>query len=597
MKLLRFLLVATLLISNTGLFSVNTISEEDAATLEVFFRALVAESEGGYVLFNRKPICANGILLSKSRTVMTPGHKMAVALYQGLKAWKNFESDRHAILIRAFSSDGDCQSVIMLNKEEFLKTVAENASLFRYILGPTITPESLLRTTLNEKSDFFRIYKDNKVLIGIILGFGLDNALLVSREENIQLAFDRLCEKPPSQRRQELIPHLSQECRYSLFFERSPKVDPVLEPSLGFKSINEEYLAIRNGIELASEKLCAQPAAFYFGWAKDNPKNLTFISELEETQAKIRKLLCSPNFLTDVLKLITGKEFNCQAPLSKKLSLNETEVKQVDKILSKWVWNNISKADPEFFDHFTRGFMELKRQKGYLDERLIAIENKDEILNAKKNLEASERFFSSLKQNQDYSCLVEKQLYFQEIKQGQGEIFDKPRKISVTYQIFNPEGIAIAETSSQALIDINQTIPGFAHGLKGMHVGGIREIFIHPALAYGIYTNHQKGIYLRAVVSLEEIHTEETEFPELTFCDMEFLQQPDFDKVFQAGYNQMAYNWGCRIGEHLSKSNWVNRETILKELKLLQSQQVSFQKLHEGEVDLINKIHWNIYFS
>ncbi len=573
------------------------MSEEDAAILEVFFRALVADSEGGYVLFNRKPICVNGILLNKSRIVTTPGHKMAVALYEGLKVWKNFESDRHAILIRTFSSHDDCQSVILLNKEVFLKTVAENVSIFRYILGPTITPESLLGKTLNEQNNFYHIYKDNKVLIGLILGFGLDNALLVSREENIQLAFDRLCEVPPFQRREELIPSLAQECSYSLFFKKSPKEDPAIEPSLGFNNINEEYLTIRNGVKLASEKLCSGPAAFYFGWAKDNPKNLTLVSELEETQDKIRQLLRSPNFLTDTLKLITGKEFSYQVSQHQKLSISETEKKQVDKILSKWIWNNIHKAGPEFFDHFTKGFIELKRQKGSLDERLIAIENKDEILNAKKHVEAAERFFSSLEESPEYSCLVEKQLYFKEIKQGQGEIFDKPRIISVTYQIFNPEGSIIAETSSQVLIDINQTIPGFAHGLKDMRVGGIREIFIHPSLAYGIYTNHQKGMYLRAVVSLERIHPEETEFPKLAFCDMEFLQQPDFYKLFQEGYNQMAYNWGGRIGEHLAKSNWVNREAIVKELKRLQTEQVLFQRLNEGEIDLVNKIHWNIYFS
>lgn len=577
----------------------QSLSREDAAILDVFFRALIEDSEGGYVLFNQKPICINGVLLKKSRIVTTPGHKMSVALHQGLATWKNFADKQRNILIQSFSHPDDSQTLIILNKNIFLEIVRENLPLFRYVLGPTLTPEALLATIQAESFDFYKIVKDNKALIGVILGFGLDNSLLVSREENIHFAFEDFRETPPMQARQSLIPCLSNDCQHSLFFTNNSDPEGVvtLQPSFGFKDINDEYLTIRNSIEVASEKLLSEPAAFYFGWVKSDPKNLKLISCLETTQTKIRKLLSSSLFLSEVLRLITGREFQFQLPQNKKLSLKESEIGKVNKTLAQWIWNNIGDAEAEFFENFSLGFIELKKQQSF-NERMLSIENKDTILIAKRNLDASDQFFDALRKNQALSCLIDKHLYYHEIKNGQGELLDQPYKVSITYQIFNPTGDLISEVSQLPVqMDIHETIPGFAHGLKGMRVGGVREIFIHPGLAYGIYTNQEKGIYLRAIVSLVGIHPDKTEFPKLEFCDMSFLQKPDFKKELQKDFNKMAYNWGCRVSEHLSKSEWVNKGEILSELESLRIKKIAARKLHEDEIDLINKIHWNIYFS
>jgi len=65
-----------------------------------------------------------------------------------------------------------------------------------------------------------------------------------------------------------------------------------------------------------------------------------------------------------------------------------------------------------------------------------------------------------------------------------------------------------------------------------MQVGEKREIYIHPALAYGVHTHLEKGIYLRVVVELfEAFETEGQEkLPALIPMDLAFVRLAEFQE-------------------------------------------------------------------
>ena len=58
-----------------------------------------------------------------------------------------------------------------------------------YVYGPQISAKKL-RALESTNEDFFSFMRNDKVLIGILLGFGLENALYVSRAEQIQESID-----------------------------------------------------------------------------------------------------------------------------------------------------------------------------------------------------------------------------------------------------------------------------------------------------------------------------------------------------------------------------------------------------------------------
>ena len=49
---------------------------------------------------------------------------------------------------------------------------------------------------------------------------------------------------------------------------------------------------------------------------------------------------------------------------------------------------------------------------------------------------------------------------------------------------------------------MSELIPGLAHGMLGMQVGEIREIYIHPDFAYGFRSNFEPGVAISVRVEL-----------------------------------------------------------------------------------------------
>lgn len=178
------------------------LNQYETFVLEQFFRTLLLHSEGGYVLYDAKPVCINGFHVIDKFTGSHHRHKESIDLREGAAIWKklaigNLKND---IIIHVYDQR-DCLAptyihILLINKPLFIKTVQENLALFQYVLGVTVTPEKLLAKLTDAKETFHSVLKGDTVLIGIILGFGTQNALYGSHSENLQ---NQLIsnEKPP----------------------------------------------------------------------------------------------------------------------------------------------------------------------------------------------------------------------------------------------------------------------------------------------------------------------------------------------------------------------------------------------------------------
>ncbi len=75
-------------------------------------------------------------------------------------------------------------TIFLVNKEAFRHTVSNHLSLFKKAINESITADKLLNELEKEESDLLDVLYHNKALLGILLGFGKQNARLFSKREN-----------------------------------------------------------------------------------------------------------------------------------------------------------------------------------------------------------------------------------------------------------------------------------------------------------------------------------------------------------------------------------------------------------------------------
>lgn len=177
--------------------SFKSISEENKRVMTLFFRDLIAKNEFGYVLLGDKPVAIGSYFLTEPLCNLFFFHKHYS--FNPQFAWDIFEKSREKFNSKRFIlfneplrnliKDGNIVSSIctfvIINKQCFLKTVAENLDLFQEVLGPEITPEVLLAKVAQKKQSLFEAVGCDQGLYGILLGYGRANALAFKRYHDL----------------------------------------------------------------------------------------------------------------------------------------------------------------------------------------------------------------------------------------------------------------------------------------------------------------------------------------------------------------------------------------------------------------------------
>lgn len=615
------------------------ITPKEKFVLEKFFKTMIEKSEGGYVLYDAKPVCINSFYLNDYFVNESERHRISVYLREGIKVLKklNLKNDsQNNIIIHVYDQEDSVAKnhvhILFINKKLFLDTVRANLSLFQYVLGPEVTPMGLLNILTDAKETFHHVLKQDKVLIGTLLGFGIQNSLYVSRIENLQEAIFAP-ENPPFKTKLSQLSRISEEFKAMLLYRESTNYKDKsydLMPSFSFLSLQDEIKQLCQKIELSSDKLVQNEPQFIFGHLKEDKESYTLISKLEEAQLQISNVLQSDKFLEQILHIIyphenvtidyvTENDFQlralynlsdrsgydclvCDESLASAMGhdccskLNHAQISQLSKLVAANIWQVIKDENKDYQQAFIKGMNDANEDKLInLDQDYNSSEyEKLKIINkAQENIVSADQFFNDLDKNDTYICQSPQRLYYKVIQNGHGKILDKQTRVTIQYVIKTPNDEVLADTwmsSKPVQVNLIETVPGFAWGLKGMNVGEIREFYIHPCLAYGLYTTLEKGIYLKVHVQLLDTQESDDEFPPLIALKFESSEKINHD------YKELAQKVGYVDGFRIWKHYGTNKSYDLKEiLNLISEISLGLSVDLENNQNIINHLHWKIY--
>ncbi len=177
--------------------------KSDREKLEYFFLELIALGGFGYVLLGEKPMALDVASEKIHPFAGLSGFKHAIIPRRtksasGFKTWekykKFFPTSRFIFLYEKDSRDN--LLIILINKNAFIQKIQQHANDFKRILQREVRPEELLKEGISRPllSD---ILMNHDTLIGILLGYGRDNAYLFHQKS--QLSSDEeiedFCEK------------------------------------------------------------------------------------------------------------------------------------------------------------------------------------------------------------------------------------------------------------------------------------------------------------------------------------------------------------------------------------------------------------------
>jgi FKBP-type peptidyl-prolyl cis-trans isomerase len=522
------------------------LSKEEEKTLREFFHALLWGSEVGYVLYGDKPICVESYSGDLSLQRFTVRHHLQTSIREGVKIWNKlqlpFHSSKFSFIVQPCKSDS---VVLFINKPALKNVFDDNANLFRHALGFKLTSDELLEEF--NKKDFFSTLKDDDVLIGILLGFGVDNCLWISRAEAIRGELD-----PPTIKLPKLSPNypfFERKRQYSLF------KDDALKPSIGYSSLQEELEDLNRQIEFASPCLEKYSPRLIFGIVSDSPQNEKLIKNYEKSQLKILDVLDKPNWLEEALSTFYDRPIqikvvdtpshpsdvykNVNLPqFIAKLLINslreEFEIKKLEDLQS--CLEGRREADKRIDAHHLAPFpFNLERQYGSKGEPFMrgfkiwsfykfneglfplesVISEVNQILNTEQdvkipnsteifshlenqlfeNLESFEKalaisqFNEMLKSDQiSLKTFIKDRLYYQQIKQGNGKYIGDDPSVKISYTLKTAYGHVI-EREKDFLLDIQRAIKGFHDSLPAMRAGEKGILYIHPDLGIKEYSS------------------------------------------------------------------------------------------------------------
>ncbi len=576
--------------------------------LEKLFREMVGDSEGGYVLLDKKPLCIHGFHFQDFFLGENEKHRISVYLREGAGQWKkdNLHSEQSNIIIHSYNNQDSLVKnyihVLFINKKLFLETVQNNLPLFQYVLGPSITPLELLAQLTNPDNNFHAVLKNDKVLIGILLGFGTQNSLYVSRIENLEEAL--MCnEQPPFISQHSKISDIRPDYQEMLLLSKgSWKNANSLEASYGYHSPKEEMLTLCKKIDVSSLKLANQTPNFVFGRLKEDRETDKLVKELEVTQLKINSLLSSKDFLKEVLQRIFPNERIDVKENAKQIALDDSEVKQLPFIVAASVWSIIEDENEVYKKAFFEGVLDA--DKGL--EAKVSNVNSFEfaktkaLVNAKENISMADKCLLELNSKEGYVNVIPNRVCYKTLHAGFGDTLTVQSKVTVQYTIKTPDEKVLTDTlmcGQPVQLSLLEVIPGLALGMQNMRIGEIREIFIHPSLAYGLYTTLDKGIYLHVFIQLLAFEDEDkTTFAQINAEELPIAISPTIEEDYLEQAHKVAYDMGYRVWKHYKQDNTYQLAQIqewIKQFEAGHSSDISLLPLQ----DLLNKHHWNIYHN
>ena len=555
----------------------QALPEEEKTLLDNYLRVLTRDSFSGYVLYGDKPMSIEPLTYQSSalfdQDIKTLLIRKGVELWQSLRV--SPENKEYSFLIFDAKEWG-YHHLVCINRKAFLRVVNENLSLFRYVLGPTLSAESLLNALLTAQDQFYTILKNDRVLLGILLGYGEQNALLVSRKELISEQIDQ-------------FPLLSKK--------QTP-------PSIGFVSLTEEYETLKKTTALSRHlkpfDLCKIP---YFGCDPSSTESQELLTVYEKNRSEIIQAVKADDFLEKVLcKLFTTTSGQLQIP---SIPIDHPSPSLADKEnitnqLAFYIYQEIREEKyflPSFAHAFLQGIIDRENSKPFqnIAQLVKEIYLTSRSLDACKNLHQANDCLMRAVQNKNLIPLIPNKVYYEVLERGQGATLPlKTSAVTMHYAWQSPEKEApdVGTIKNERL---EHLIPGVAHALIGMQRGERRKLYIHPEYGYGEETDMPPNLLLIAEVQLIDFKEGEAE---VTFTAPHQLKEQNYEtllKKYEKLQKARFYAKGMEFWDFTkSGKKWVDFKQFCKHFNRIAQGKDSSNNRDINQDKFLTDLHWRL---
>jgi FKBP-type peptidyl-prolyl cis-trans isomerase FklB len=543
-----------------------------------------------------------GYLEDTGLNITAPFNLDSAILKEGINVWKNKiepnkkEGDFLLIICTIPQQNSEWRAIDFVNKKLLSKTVKNNLPLYQVFQGPLLTEEKFMSEFIDKEMSFFNGQSGrNNILTGITLGYGAENALCVSRFEEIEESVYS-DETPPFKNAREFLNFSYLDVLDCIASENNAKKSNPLQPSPGYITIKEEYQELAKQISLSPEPLRSENPRFIFGYLKDHPASLAFIERLLVSQKKIQKRLQKDSFLADCVMAFSGVRIIIDQDDSLTNALTIISKKQWNELVSKRFLHTLMEEGYSSDDQlaFLEGFKSTSFPSDTLDFYGVDPNFLKNLRSAQDNLKTSHLLFSKLGDRAQMKELIPQYLYMESLKNGTKQEANQASKVLLDYVIYNPKGEILKSAKGES-VALAETISGFAQGVKQMKVGETVRLYIHPSLAYGLETFSEKGIYLVAEITLRKIEQFSREpLSPLVPENLSYILDPNWlSKVLEKRKLAMK-NCGWKAGCFFKKSPLLNTEEIASQIHRHLSSSSEKVDISEVEKNLLNRLYWSI---
>jgi FKBP-type peptidyl-prolyl cis-trans isomerase len=477
-------------------------NQKQKNAFEQVLRHLLSNTEIGYVVYGEKPVWLERV---PSRNGLLSFFARREFLFSFLHRFASY-IDRLAptcsgnIIIKRFENQ-----IYFINKRAFLKAVSNNLTLFQYILGPRVAPESLLNELLNPKQSLLALLNHQPALIGIVLGYGAQNALFGARSEWLH---EKLWADP-------VYPLVMPESKIPLLKKNYPGSSLEKEfPSFGFSSLQEESDFIHKKLFLSTQyKEQGFPSLPVFS-CLDSQESDEILDRFAQAREKIRNLLSSDQLFESFFKDCEIKfreimPIDCSKTCDKKVVLSA-----IPTLFDRSCASSLEQHDVNWQTAFLEGLQQepsLISSKEFVQLSLETDAARKAFLTAQHQNKAR-LFFEQLQKRNDLICVAPGKLYYKIIEPGIDStdgIVTEASSLALSYalQTISEEKPALGCYEKVAISDFQ---PGVILCMLGMKVGERREIWIHPDYSNGIDAAYRGTIQILQSVPLENpapVHT------------------------------------------------------------------------------------------
>ncbi len=182
-----------------------------------------------------------------------------------------------------------------------------------------------------------------------------------------------------------------------------------------------------------------------------------------------------------------------KAPAAK--STDEVDIKKVSEAFGHFIGKNLKTSGLNFdIDSFILGVRNGEQgkpsplsEKEY-EKQMMLLQERAFTKLADENLKAAEEFMKKNAKEKGVVELEPGKIQILVVKEGKGDEVKDTSAPQIQYTGTYIDGTVFGSSQDAGgpiTIPLNQTIPGFSKGLKGMKEGEVRKIFVHPDSGYG----------------------------------------------------------------------------------------------------------------